>query len=176
AHQIQRVHQRWLTSHVFPGDTDHGQAFVHLDDLVAALWLVVERRTQLPAETVLLIGEPMTFSYDELQHALARLIHNEKDWDTQEIPKVVAKSRGWLQDHLRLMEEPFIKPWMIDMADDHYALDITRARTLLGWKPHHTVCETLPRMVTALKVDPEAWYREHKLEPPADTVAGGRHH
>ena len=34
AHQIQRIYERDLTSHVFPGDTDAGQSFVHLDDAV----------------------------------------------------------------------------------------------------------------------------------------------
>jgi len=36
AHQIQRIFERRIISHVFPGDTSHGQAFVHLDDLVEA--------------------------------------------------------------------------------------------------------------------------------------------
>ncbi|MEO8177484.1 MAG: NAD(P)-dependent oxidoreductase [Deltaproteobacteria bacterium] len=40
AHQIQRIFERRLISHVFPGDISHGQAFVHLHDLVEALSLV----------------------------------------------------------------------------------------------------------------------------------------
>src|SRR5262245_16560705 len=35
--------------------------------------------------------------------------------------------------NLRLVEEPFIKPWMIDLADDHYELEISRDRALLDW-------------------------------------------
>jgi UDP-glucose 4-epimerase len=30
ARQIQRIYERHLTSHVFPGDTADGHAFVHL--------------------------------------------------------------------------------------------------------------------------------------------------
>src|SRR5438105_15324928 len=52
---------------------------------------------------------------------------------------------------------------MIDIADDHYALDITRARTLLGWEPRHSLRETLPTMIAALKADPVGWYRANKL-------------
>jgi dTDP-D-glucose 4,6-dehydratase len=63
--------------------------------------------------------------------------------------------------------DPFIKPWMIDRANDHYALDITRARTLLGWEPKRSLRETLPKMIAALKADPLGWYRENKLEPPS---------
>ena len=55
---------------------------------------------------------------------------------------------------------------MIDRANDHYALDITRARTLLGWEPTRSLRETIPKMIAALKADPVAWYRENDLEPP----------
>jgi hypothetical protein len=64
--------------------------------------------------------------------------------------------------------DPFIRPWMIDRANDHYALDITRARTLLGWEPKRSLRETIPKMIAALKADPVAWYRENDLEAPAD--------
>jgi nucleoside-diphosphate-sugar epimerase len=40
-------------------------------------------------------------------------------------------------DVLPGIDEPFIKPWMIPHADDHFELDITRARELLGWQPQH---------------------------------------
>lgn len=125
----------------------------------------VQRRGQLPPELVLLIGEPETYSYDQLQRELGRLIHGEA-WKMRQIPKALAKTGAWLQDLLP-GEEPFIKPWMIDLADDHYALDITRARTLLGWEPAHRLIATLPKMVAALKEDPLRWYRENKLKPPA---------
>jgi nucleoside-diphosphate-sugar epimerase len=165
AHQIQRINERWLTSHVYPGDTSRGQAFIHLDDLIDALLLLVERRQELPPELTLLLGEPETLSYDDLQRELGQLIHGEK-WDTRQIPKALAKTGAWLQDNLPLAEEPFIKPWMIDLADDHYELDISRARRLLGWSPRRSLRETLPKMVAALKADPRVWYRANKLKPP----------
>jgi nucleoside-diphosphate-sugar epimerase len=166
AHQIQRIYERRLTSHVFPGDPSRGQPFVHLDDLVDALALMVARRAQLPPELTLLVGEPETLSYDELQRTFGRLIHGE-EWETHAIPKVLAKAGAWFQDTMPLAEEPFIKPWMIDLADDHYALDISRARTVLGWEPKRSLRGTLPKVIAALKADPLGWYREHKLEPPS---------
>jgi nucleoside-diphosphate-sugar epimerase len=162
AHQIQRIHERKLTSHLFPGDLSHGQAFVHLDDLVSALVAVVRRRAELPADTTLLIGEEETLGYGELQRILGQLIHDE-EWETKEIPKPLAKTGAWLQDRVP-GEDPFIKPWMIDLADDHYELDTSRARSLLGWKPKRSLRETLPLLVRALKEDPVAFYRENHLE------------
>jgi nucleoside-diphosphate-sugar epimerase len=166
AHQIQRIYERRVTGRVYPGDVSRGQAFVHLDDTLEAIRLAVEKRRELPPVTTLLIGEPETLSYDELQRALARLIHGE-EWETHEIPKSIAKTGAWILDNAPLVEEPFIKPWMVDLADDHYALDISLARKMLGWEPKHSLRETLPSMVAALKRDPAAWYRDHELPLPS---------
>jgi len=69
-----------------------------------------------------------------------------------------------VQDALPLGDEPFIKPWMIDLADDHYALDITRARNVLTWEPQRSLRQSLPRIVARLKRDPAGWYRENGLD------------
>lgn len=164
AHQMQRIYENRLTSHVYPGDTSRGQAFVHLDDVVDALVRTVERRQSLPPETAFLIGEPETYSYQQLQRRFGQLIHGEDDWTTQSIPKAIAKTGAWVQDKIPGLEEPFIKPWMIDRADDHYELDITRARSILGWQPKHRLIDTLPHMAEALLQDPAGWYQRHGLE------------
>jgi nucleoside-diphosphate-sugar epimerase len=168
ANQIQRIYERDLTSRLYSGATSHGQAFLHIDDLVDAIELTVERRAEPPPELPMLLGEPATLSYDEPQHTIARLIHGE-GWETIEIPAPlapVAKAGAWVLDHVP-GQEAFIKPWMIDRANDHYALDITRARALLAWEPKWSLRETLPKVVAALQADPLGWYRENDLEPPA---------
>lgn len=168
AHQIQRINERDLTSRFYSGPTAHGQAFLHMDDLVDAIERVVERRATLPPELALLLGEPEALSYDELQHTIARLIRGASK-ETIAIPSSLAplaKAGAWVLDHIP-GQEGFVKPWMIDRANDHYALDITRARTLLGWEPKRSLRETLPKMVAALKADPLGWYRENELEPPS---------
>ena len=166
AHQIQRIYERHRVSQVFPGDLSHGQSFVHLNDLVDAIAKCVEERADLPNELVLLIGESETLSYDELQRIFGRLIHGA-EWETKQISKALAKTGAWIQDHLPFVDDPFIKPWMIDLADDHYELDISRARTVLGWEPMHSLRDTIPKMIAALKNDPMRWYRENKLDPPS---------
>ena len=171
AHQIQRIYERRLVSHVFPGHVSHGQAFLHLDDLVSFVLALIAQRAQLPPVWPVLVGEPEVITYDELQHSIARLVHGES-WETRQIPKAVAKAGAWLEDALP-GEDPFIKPWMIDMADDHFALDICRARAMLNWEPRHSLRATLPKMIAALKVDPHGWYRANHLTAPEwlDNVA-----
>ena len=167
AHQIQRIYEKRLASHAFPGDTSHGQAFIHLDDLIEAIHQTVRHRSELPAETTLLIGEPETLSYGHLQQALGRLIHGQERWQTRQIPKPLAKIGAWLQSRTPGLKEPFIQPWMIDLADDHYELNVSRAADLLDWRPQRSLLSALPKMVAALQTNPLGWYRDHRLELPS---------
>lgn len=173
AYQIQRIYERQMLSHVFPGDVAHGQAFVHIDDVVRAFRCAVDWRATLPQEAVILIGEPVTESYDALQNLIGRLIHGEP-WETRQIPKPVAATGAWLQDRMEEVipdaidrgVEPFIKPFMVELADDHYELDITRAHTMLGWQPQHSLRRSLPAMIGALRQDPAGWYRRNRIPLP----------
>jgi len=167
AQQIQRIYENQLTSHVFPGDTSLGQAFVHLDDLCSAIRCAIQHRDRLPEDVPILIGEPNTYSYGALQREIARLIHGDADWQTHEIPKSVARTGAWVENQIPGIEEPFIKPWMVDMADDHYEIDISRARALLEWNPEHDLLESLPKMIAELQESPADWFARHDLEPPS---------
>lgn len=162
SHQIQRIYEKQFTSHFYSGDVHHGNVFLHMDDLVAALEKTVDKRRSLPEEIAVNIGEPETPSYQELQTIIGRLIHGE-DWDTYEVPKPLAKAGAWGMD---VVGDPFIKPWMIKRADDHYELDISRAKELLDWQPQHRLIDTLPKIVEKLKEDPLQWYKMNKIEPP----------
>jgi UDP-glucose 4-epimerase len=165
--QLQRIYERQLESFVFPGDASRGQAFVHLNDVVEAVRLTIEARHDLPAEVELLIGEPETMSYEELQQQMGELIH-EREWPAIRVPAAVAKVGAWAQD-VSPLGDPFIKPWMIDLADDHYDLDVSRAREVLGWQPRHSLRETLPLMARNLRDDPARFYEVNELgDPPND--------
>lgn len=164
SHQIQRIYEKQFTSHFYSGDTSHGNVFLHMEDLMDALEKTVEKRKTLPEEIAINIGEPETPSYQELQNKIGKLIHGE-EWETYEIPKPIAKAGAWAMD---LFGDPFIKPWMIDRADDHYELDISRAKELLNWEPEHSLIATLPDMIEKLKSDPLNWYQENHLEPPSE--------
>lgn len=160
ANHIQRIYEKELTSHFFPGEMEHGNPFVHLDDLVEAIAACVKKRKELQEEVVINIGEEETLSYTYLQNNLGRLIHG-KEWKTYRIPRFVAKAGAWVQD---LFGDPFIKPWMIDMADDNMELDVSKARQLLDWEPKHSLSETLPLIIEELKKDPKKWYKANKLK------------
>ncbi|EMI22889.1 NAD-dependent epimerase/dehydratase [Rhodopirellula maiorica SM1] len=160
--QIKRIYEKDFQARFFPGDTDAGQAAVHLDDVVDAIVRTVERRHQIPPKTAILIGEEETLSYQTLQNLIGKQLHG-KEWSTMEIPKPVAKVGAAISDAVQ-GGDAFIKPFMVSMADDHYALDISRAKELLGWEPKHSLAMTLPKMTAALKEDPDKWYQQNGLE------------
>ncbi len=169
SNQIQRIYENQLEGHVFAGDITHGASFIHMDDLVEALYLAVEKRKQIPADVTLLIGEEQTLSYDALQREFSRFIHGT-EWKTWSVPKPIAKIGAWCIQHLPFMKKSFIQPWMIDLADDHYELDVTKAKKMLGWKLKHNLKDTIPQWIEELKREPLAWYDENKLKPSLSVV------
>ena len=170
AQQIARIFERIPTAYLFTGDINSGQPYLHKDDLVDAVVRAVDRRAELPEDTALLIGEEETPSYEEMQKQIGHLVHGER-WRTLALPKSLTKAGAWVQTEV-LDQETDIKPWMIENSDDHYEIDISRARELLGWEPRHSLTATLPEMIRRLKEDPTDWYEKNRLEPAA--VAASR--
>ena len=174
SHQIARIYERDLKSHLYAGDLDAGQSFIHQDDMIALFRRCVEKRNELPDDCTILAGEPETLSYSALQDQLGKLIHGEQSWHTLSLPQPLAKAGAWLQlktepvvpDAIDHGETPFIKPFLIELASDHYALDISYARQLLNWQPQHKLSDMLPKMVKQLKKDPLAWYQNNGIRPP----------
>lgn len=164
AQQISRIYEQKLESYFFPGDASHGQAFVHLDDLVDCFLRVIELRRELGPYELFLIAEPDVMSYTELQEQIGELLHGS-EWPTIRIPKVVAKASAWAQENL-LGQEASIKPWMVDIADTHYPVESERARRRLGWEPQHQLRDTLSKMTGSLKENPEHWYEVNGLTKP----------
>lgn len=161
--QITRIYEGQITAGLYPGNKTHGQSFMHMDDLVNAIYQAVEKRKKLPRETVLEMGSPKTLSYDYLQKAISKHLTG-KEIKTYRIPKFLAKIGAWF---LTLLPGPkFIQPWMIDLADENYNLNVDKAKKLLSWEPKHTLDKDLPVMLNKMIKDPLAWYRKNGLTPP----------
>ncbi|MFP4327617.1 MAG: NAD-dependent epimerase/dehydratase family protein [Paracoccaceae bacterium] len=174
SHQIARIYERRLEAHLYPGDRSAGQAFLHQDDMLDLFDRAVERRDRLEPGIAILAGEPEVLNYGALQDRLAELIHGEDGWTTAPVPAPLARTGAGLQvaaepavpDAFDEGETPFIRPFMVDMASDHYALDISRARKCLGWEPRHRIDAGLESLVAALKEDPARWFEENGISQP----------
>lgn len=174
SHQIARVYERNLKSHLYAGDTGVGQAFLHKQDMLEAFRRTIDRRDELPQAGAILIGEEHCDSYEAIQNRLGALLHGEEEWKTISVPIAAAKAGAWAQtraepvvpDDFDKGEKPFIRPFMIDLASDHYELDTSRARDLLGWQPRHRLFDGLAALVENLKKDPRGWYAANGITPP----------
>lgn len=184
AQQMARIYERDFESHLYSGSVLTGQSMLHRDDMLDAIKRTVDRRAALETGTAILIGEPHAMGYDAIQDTIGRALHGVDDWATLSVPKTLAAAGARAQSALEAVvpdaidrgEKPFIKPFMVRMADDHYALDISRAQDLLDWRPRHRLRDELPKMAAALKADPAGWYRANKILPPpfvAEAAARG---
>ena len=157
--QVQRIYEKQISARLYPANTAHGSTFVHRDDVIDAIALAIEKRKDLPEEVILNIGDDETLTYQELQDIINTEIHGTKI-PIIAIPKWFAKIGAFMQN---LFGKAFIKPWMIDLADDHFEMDSSKAKKRLGWKPKHGLRDTLPKMVKNLKSDPKKFYQANKL-------------
>ena len=92
---------------------------------------------------------------------IKRLLHLNKIFPEQSPVEVVLLSRNDPEAGLRMMD-----------AMPHYELDITRARTLLGWEPAQRLRRVLPRMLQRLVDDPGSWYHDNRLMLPLHALLG----
>ena len=159
---IMRIYNKELESHFFPGNVHHGTSFLHMVDLIRALKLVVEKRKQLAPEEIFVLGELQVMSFQSLQDEIGRLIHG-KPWWTMRIPKWFAKAGAYAKKRFTRGKKSFIQPWMIDLADDHYELDIQKAKKILGWEPVHNLKNCLSKMIEKFKEDPKKWLKHHEV-------------
>lgn len=174
SHQIARVYERDMKSHVYAGDLMAGQSFIHQEDMINVFEKVIERRESLPKAHVVLAGEEEVMSYQALQNRIGNLLFGETQWNTVNVPDMFAKAGAWMQvktepvvpDAIDHGEKPFIKPFMIDLASQHYHLDISRAKTQLNWQPKHKIFDKLQSLTSHLKADPSAWYKKNGITRP----------
>jgi UDP-glucose 4-epimerase len=133
--QIQRIYEKQMTARLYPANTAHGSTYVNLDDLIEAIAKTIEKRKELPHELVLNIGDDETLSYKQLQDIISKEVDGTQK-EIIKIPKWFAKAGAFMQN---LFGKAFIKPWMIDLADDHFEMDSSKAKKLLGWQPKHSL-------------------------------------
>src|SRR3546814_17884278 len=106
---------------------------VHREDMIDAFVRTIDRRDQLPDETVILIGESDAIGYDDLQDRLGSFIHGEDDWATLRLPSSMAGVGAWAQDKdepiindaLKHDERHILQPFVKRMAKYHTPHEIS---------------------------------------------------
>lgn len=116
------------------GGCDPNFQFVHEEDLTQLFSLIIEKKLPGPFNAA---GDGVV----KISEAGA-LIGKR----TQKIPRHLYRAFIWLLWHLRvkIVEAP---AGMVDFTSYPWVLDTTRAKTILGWKPHYTSMQTLRIML-----------------------------
>jgi nucleoside-diphosphate-sugar epimerase/uncharacterized membrane protein len=163
--QIMRIYEGQFSSFLFPGNPDAGQAFIHVDDLRDAIVLLVKKDPPTSLTENYIIGEEDVMSFKEIQHDAGILIH-KRPWPSVRVPEFIAKTGATVMDHLPVMREPFIKSWMVEHADEHFAVDMSKLKKAIDWTPKRSLRGTLPVMIQKLKENPDKWYEINKIKMP----------
>lgn len=173
AHQIARTYERDPKCNFYAGDLNAGQSFIHQQDLLSLFESAIRYRNTLAKEEIILAGEREAVGYKNLQEIITTLLHDEEA-QLVNLPAPIAKAGAWLEGKLEPIipddfdqgKKPFIRPFMIDLASDHYALEIKKARKLLHWEPKHSIKKGLPKLIKALTANPKQWYEDNNLTLP----------
>ncbi len=160
---IARIYEHQLASVVFPGNQNNGVPYTHFEDLMDQIMLLIEKRKEVPKDLTLLCCEEDSISYRDLQTAIGQLVHGSKHYPMVYVPKWFARMGAFVQNLNPFGPKPFIKPWMVDLADDNYEFSMDKSRKILGWEPKHNLRRTLPAMVENLKKNPDSWYKRHGI-------------
>jgi len=165
AQQILRINELHFTSFMFPGDPEHRQSTIHVDDLAEVVSLIADKREGLPNELVLNIAEEETPTYEEIQMRTSALIH-KKTFQLILVPKLFAKAGAWTLSSLPGTRSSFIRPWMIRFSDANFDMDNSKAKRILNWKPRKHLRDTLPSIIKNLQLYPGTWYQINKIPTP----------
>lgn len=163
---MSRIYEKQFASLVFPGNSDNGVCYIHFDDLIDMIALCIDKRKELDPEVTLLACEEDSVTYRELQTKFGKLLHNKDNWPMVRVPKWFAKFGAFVLNLVPFGPPPFIKPWMVNLADDNYEVSMKKAKEVLGWQPKRNLPDSLPKMAKNLLEDPVAWYKRHGIPVP----------
>jgi UDP-glucose 4-epimerase len=163
SNQIQRIYEKSFLAHFFPGDMSHGACFIHMDDLVDLLEIAVNKRKEIANSVTILVGEEKTLSTRFLQDTISEKLWKKKIWMIR-LPRFIAWIGAFIQCHLPFVAKPFIQPWMIKLADEHYELDISKAKKIFSWSPKRKLENLIGKMCSDVLENPVSWYKENGLK------------
>lgn len=164
--QIERVRRASVERHFYPGPTDRGFPYLHVDDAAAAFEAALTACRAKPGVHRYMVGEDEPVTYRKVQDVAARTIHGSSG-DIRRVPKFVARQGARFMSGLAQLkgDRAFIQPWMIDYAGEHFDLDIDPTRHDLGWSPQHDMHAELPEICARARDNPEEWRALNDARP-----------
>lgn len=142
-YQIRNIREKSPLSYLYPGNQKNGVPYLHVEDLVDLISLLIEKRTSLPKKWIAVIGEEETLSVEELQNTMSGLIHNQP-MKVFSVPKQLLLMLLWINNALPFKSFSYTMPWRLELADGLYQIDLQPVNEILPFKPQHSLKNTLP--------------------------------
>jgi nucleoside-diphosphate-sugar epimerase len=161
--QIELLDEFGPEKYVYPGPTDRGLTYVHVDDVAEAFEAAMDVRADLER---FLIGERAPVTYETIHSAASRAFR-DRELPLFQMPKVLAKLGAALTGFLDDIrgQRSFIQPWMIEFAGEHFEFDLTHTRDELGWEPRRYMGDQLDEMCTRAAVHRDVWLERNRARP-----------
>ncbi len=178
--------------HFYPGPPTRGLTYCHIEDIVRAFVLVIqkfgangelihqaeldllEKRLKKSVEVSMeggvrekfLIGQPQAMTYREI-HGRACVAFQGKAIPLIQLPPEVVTICAVILEWIGKVRKKskFIRPWMIKLAGEHFAFDLTRARMRLGWVPKRSIQQDLDAMLVRAVRERDKWLKVNSLRP-----------
>jgi dihydroflavonol-4-reductase len=160
---IERIRQGSIQSWFFPGRTDRGLTYVHVDDVARAMRCALHA-SYPKSQSIhrLLVGEATPVTNQEIFSA-ACAAFRRRQVPILKVPPALAKLGARVIGFIS--KENFVQPWMIAFAEEHFEFDLSRTEQVIGWTPTRHLLDTLPTMLSLASRDTAAWLMRNKRRP-----------
>ncbi|MBM4251347.1 MAG: NAD(P)-dependent oxidoreductase [Deltaproteobacteria bacterium] len=160
---IERIRRGNIQSWFFPGRTDRGLTYVHVDDVTRAIRSAL--RASYPTPRLiqrLLVGEARPVTNQEIFDAASAAFGRVRV-PILKVPPFLA----WLGAQVigLFSRSNFVKPWMIAFAEEHFEFDLAHTEAVIGWTPQKRLLDTLPTMLAMASGDTDMWLSRNERRP-----------
>ena len=162
-HSIERIRRGSIQSWFFPGRTDRGLTYVHVDDVTRAIRCALHA-SYPKSQSIhrLLVGEATPVTNQEIFSA-ACTAFRRRQVPILKVPPALAKFGAHVIG--LISKENFVQPWMIGFAEEHFEFDLSRTGQVIGWTPRRHLLDTLPTMLSLASRDTTEWLMRNERRP-----------
>jgi nucleoside-diphosphate-sugar epimerase len=164
--QIERVARRVLEACFYPGPTDRGLTYLHLDEATEAFDKALEALRGRPGIHRFLVGQHEPVTYREI-HERASLAFHGRVLPLRRVPPELARVGARALKGLAALRgrRRFLAPWMVRFAGEHFEFDLTETTEALGWTPSRSLHEDLGPMLDFAATHHDLWRAINERRP-----------
>jgi nucleoside-diphosphate-sugar epimerase len=159
----------WLSGawnrRVLPGQGRTAFPYLHVREVAPFMRRLLDRFEELVPGEVLIMSTDAATSYRQIHEAITSE-HAGQALRPLFVPKALCRPGIRLRDFLGRVtgDRPFERAWMADYIDGVLAVDASKTRHRLGWKPRERLelLRRTPFLLENLKMDPIEWNRRNR--------------